>query len=389
MQDVGTSRVTPWISVWFRPRKTIDHIVASPSGRYVPLLAGLGGFAGVASFLIQLGVIAEIKDWRFLLGAVLLGALSNIIQLYVTAFVIAWVARKLGSSAPTSDVRAALAWGAMPVIFAGALMVLLVLSWNTGGSVLAARLLSNTLQVILGAAGLWLIIITTVMLLQILKLGRWRTISVYVVCGLLSPLVVTYAIRMFLFEPFNVLANSMAPTLLTGDYVFASKLQFSAVPKPGDVVVFAAPINKSTYLKRVVGLPGDRIQMKSGELLINGVAVTRERLPDYTGDKLCGEGTTAVKRWRETLPNGVSYETLDCVENAFYDNTQEFVVPAGQVFVMGDNRDNSTDSRVQQAFGTIPVGNIFGRAGLIFLSRTGDSNSGGSLRLDRMGMIVR
>lgn len=288
-RDPAASRLSPWLSVWFRPRKTIEHVPANGSGWHIPVLAALGGFAGVASFMIQVGVIAELKDWRVLLGAVLLGAVSNIIQLYATAFLIAWVGRRLGSRASTSDVRAALAWGTMPVILAGVLMVVLVLSWNTAGSVPAARSLSNTLQVILGAGGVWLMIITAVMLLQILKLGRWRTISVYVVCGLLSPFLVALLIRIFLFEPLSVAASSMAPTLLEGDYVFVTKVSFASEPRRGDVVAFAAPKDKSTYLKRVVGLPGDRIQMKNGELYLNGNAVPRERLPDDSGrDRPCG-----------------------------------------------------------------------------------------------------
>jgi signal peptidase I len=133
-----------------------------------------------------------------------------------------------------------------------------------------------------------------------------------------------------------------------------------------------------------VGLPGDRIQMKQGQLHINGIAVMRERLPDFVGEDPCGtDGKT--KRWRETLPNGVSYETLDCVDNGFYDNTIEYIVPPGHFFMMGDNRDNSTDSRVLSAMGYVPLENFIGRAGMIFYSYSPESG----VRSGRMGKLVR
>ena len=96
-----------------------------------------------------------------------------------------------------------------------------------------------------------------------------------------------------------------------------------------------------------------------------------------------------AKRWRETLPNGVSYETLDCVDNGFYDNTNVYTVPDGHFFMMGDNRDNSTDSRVLSAMGYVPLKNIVGRAGLIFFSRSpGPTTAASDVRSDRIGLVV-
>ncbi len=124
---------------------------------------------------------------------------------------------------------------------------------------------------------------------------------------------------------------------------------FGSQPDRGDVVVFRLPKDDSTdYIKRVIGLPGDRIQMINGLLHINGEPVKRERIEDYHRDRR-SDRAIRVKRWRETLPNGVSYTTLDLQDNGFYDNTQEYVVPAGHYFMMGDNRDNSTDSRVLES----------------------------------------
>lgn len=154
--------------------------------------------------------------------------------------------------------------------------------------------------------------------------------------------------------------------------------------------MFALPNdNATTYIKRVIGLPGDRIQVKEGLLHINGNAVARSRLPDYIGDQPCGTSIKPVKNWRETLPNGVSHVTLDCVDNGFYDDAVEYKVPPGHFFAMGDNRDNSTDSRLLSAVGYIPLENVFGRAGVIYLSRERLSRGETSVRFERMGTMVR
>jgi signal peptidase I len=231
-------------------------------------------------------------------------------------------------------------------------------------------------------------------------------VAVIVMSLVFSPIVV----RIFLFQPFNMPSNSMTPTLLNGDYFFVSKYAygythyslpfsprlfsgriFGSAPERGDVVVFRLPKDDSTdYVKRVVGLPGDRIQMKEGQLYINGTAVAHEPLADFAGGDSCGSNDgTKIKRWRETLPNGASYETLDCVNNGYYDNTSVYTVPAGHFFVLGDNRDNSTDSRVLSAVGYIPLENFVGRVGLIFYSRApGPETAAPAARSERMGLFV-
>jgi signal peptidase I len=139
----------------------------------------------------------------------------------------------------------------------------------------------------------------------------------------------------------------------------------------------------------VVGLPGDRIEVKQGVLTINESAVKREPMADFVGGDSCGENAVAkVKRWQETLPNGVSYEVPDCVDNGFYDNTRIYVVPAGEFFVLGDNRDNSTDSRVV-TFGTIPFDHLVGRAQMIYFSVAPASGETPSVaRSERLGQMI-
>jgi signal peptidase I len=214
--------------------------------------------------------------------------------------------------------------------------------------------------------------------------GLGETISVIV-----QALLLALVIRTLLFQPFSIPSGSMRPTLLEGDYLFVTKwaygysrhsLPFSpnifsgriwgSEPTRGDVVVFKFPPNPSLdYIKRVIGLPGDRIKMDNGQLFINGQAVPREKVgqidnPDIT------EESRPVDVYRETLPDGVSYDTLDLTPNGFADNTAEFVVPEGHYFMMGDNRDNSTDSRFAPPTGVgfVPEENLVGRANIIFFS---------------------
>jgi signal peptidase I len=130
--------------------------------------------------------------------------------------------------------------------------------------------------------------------------------------------------------------------------------------------------------------------MKQGELFINGVAVRREQLPESEAQQdACGSGARGhVKRWRETLPNGASYETLDCVNDSPLDNTDVFTVPGGSFFVLGDNRDNSTDSRILSQVGYIPFENLIGRVSVIFFSRTEEESAPPHVRVERIGDVV-
>jgi len=216
--------------------------------------------------------------------------------------------------------------------------------------------------------------------------GVGETISV-----IIQALLLALVIRTVLIQPFSIPSGSMRPTLLEGDYLFVTKwaygysrhsLPFSpdlfsgriwgAEPERGDVVVFKYPPNPSLdYIKRVIGLPGDTIEMREGVLHINGEPLPREMI-GLVEDVDITETTRPVEVWRETMPNGVTYDTLDLSPNSIGDTTREFEVPAGHYFMMGDNRDNSTDSRF--SVGYVPYDHLVGRANIIFFSMSGGAS---------------
>ncbi|TCD14232.1 signal peptidase I [Oricola cellulosilytica] len=207
---------------------------------------------------------------------------------------------------------------------------------------------------------------------------------------IVQALLLALVIRTLLFQPFSIPSGSMRPTLLEGDYLFVSKFAYgysnasipfspdlfsgriwSDNPERGDVAVFKHPTSNVDYIKRVIGLPGDRIQVRDGQLFINGDAVPRE-LVGALDDVDVTEQNRPVDVYEETLPNGVKYTTLDLSPQTSGDNTREFTVPEGHYFMMGDNRDNSNDSRFGVGF--VPLENFVGRANIVFFSIAGGAS---------------
>ncbi|SOD94341.1 signal peptidase I [Caenispirillum bisanense] len=199
---------------------------------------------------------------------------------------------------------------------------------------------------------------------------------------------IAVVVRTVAFEPFNIPSGSMIPSLLIGDYLFVSKYSYgysrysfpfgmppfdgrvlADEPQRGDVAVFKFPRdNKTDYIKRVVGLPGDRIQMQAGRLVINGEVVPRERIEDYVERDPLGN-TRRFAQYIETLPGGTQHRIIEMGDDRMSDDTREFVVPDGHYFMMGDNRDNSDDSRGNVGF--VPFENFVGRAEVLFFSTDG------------------
>jgi signal peptidase I len=198
----------------------------------------------------------------------------------------------------------------------------------------------------------------------------------------LTSIVPALLLRTFLIQPFTVAAGSMMPTLEVRDHILASKFsygysQYSTVlgdalpafefakipPARGDVVVFAGTNDpSSSFIKRVIGLGGDRIQIKGGITYLNDKPLKRELIGDYEMKSDIYDGIK-FRKYRETLPDGRSYAIIDHLDGSSGDDTEIFTVPSGHVFVMGDNRDNSDDSRF--SIGYLPVTNIFAKAWMV------------------------
>ena len=206
--------------------------------------------------------------------------------------------------------------------------------------------------------------------------------------SLFYAILIAIIIRTFFFQAFFIPSSSMEPTLLVGDRIFVSKFSYGyskhsfpfslplinervlfSEPERGDIIVFKTPENlRIDYIKRLVGLPGDKIQMIDGILHINDIPVKRKKIRSET--KLINNGQIRnVLVYEETLPNNVSYETFD-IGNTRADNTSEIFIPEDSYFFMGDNRDNSKDSRF---VGSVPKNNLVGKAQIIFFATEGGS----------------
>ncbi|WP_067733634.1 signal peptidase I [Novosphingobium naphthalenivorans] len=218
-------------------------------------------------------------------------------------------------------------------------------------------------------------------------------------------------LRSFIISPFNIPSESMLPRLLDGDYLFATKWSygyskyslpfsvplipgrvFASQPERGDVVIFKAPPGDDVdYIKRVIGLPGDEVQMKNGQVWLNGKPIPKQPVADFVVpvtpnthcytpefERMAKDGTASCHypQFRETLPNGKSYNVLDLGRTP-QDDTGVFIVPEGHMFLMGDNRDNSLDSRFPaiegEGIGMVPQGNLVGKAAVMMFSTDGSA----------------
>tara|TARA_Y100000591_G_scaffold247959_1_gene219074 strand:+ start:638 stop:1375 length:738 start_codon:yes stop_codon:yes gene_type:complete len=221
---------------------------------------------------------------------------------------------------------------------------------------------------------------------------------------LTGALIIAIFIRSLIIQPFHIPSSSMEPTLLVGDRIFVTKYTygfskhsfpfspdfsdnryFSKIPNQGDLVVFKTPVdNRTDYIKRLIGLPGDEIQFKNGELLINGNIIERE-LTSISEPIRCGEYKLDTNTFIETLPNGIKHLTTYNKVGTLQ-NTKKYKVPANHYFLMGDNRDCSKDSRFSEV-GFIKDLNLVGKAKIVFFSN--DTKKGSVLKLWNLHNSIR
>ena len=307
----------------------------------------------------------------------------GVANLYVSGFLLNAVARFFKGAGSPLTTRAALAWGSAPSVLGSAVALLFeAFGARSAGNGDALSFLGSTALL---SFELWGWIATVAMVARVQRLSWPRALFALFLVEIAAAALVALTVRTFVFQPFNTPSRSMEPTLLQGDYFFANKFAygysrfslpfaprlfagrlFAAEPKRGDVVVFALPRDPQTvYVKRIIGLPGDRVQLVAGRLYINGEVVPRKALTVATA-----EGD--VPTYEETLPGGVAHLIEEEYgDAAVLDNTEVFEVPAGSYFVLGDNRDNSLDSRVspeKKGIGYVPFENLIGRAAWIFFS---------------------
>jgi signal peptidase I len=377
-------------SIW--PSPAIDAVLVRKSQAATLALAFLSVALGVlplAANSFAQGPLLVMA--AALAAAALCSAIGAVLGVYAQGWFAQAIARLLGGRGSAIAARAAPVWGQFPTIVASAVAVL---ADSAGASLLA------------GAAGVatilcipWGLIRSTWMLARTHAFTRLRAfVSLIAGVALAYVLFGLFAIgfRTLAFQPFSIPSGAMAPTLLVGDYLFVSKYAygyshfslpsfldlapwatpgriFASEPKRGDVIVFKRPSDGQTYyIKRLIGLPGDKIQLVHARLIINGEIVPREPIAPYLTVSHFNKPMEAP-RYVETLPGGLKHEIIQIDgDEGTFDNTKVYEVPPGHYFMMGDNRDNSSDSRLsadQGGEGYVPFENLIGKAVVIFKSK--------------------
>jgi signal peptidase I len=405
--------VNPWRALWLRPRLAVEAVLARDRRRTTLALAAVSTVlallsgAGQPVHLFALG--PSVAVGLIVLFVALAGAVFGVVSLYVTGWIVNVVARAFGGRGGAAGVRAALAWGSVPLLISS--LVGLAASLGQAHDARASWLIVLSGVVVLICV-LWGVVLQTAMLARVQEFGVVRAFFSMLVGTVGVVLALALAVRTFAFQPFDLPSASMAPTLQRGDYVFVSKSAygysryslpfapawfegrvFARQPKRGDVVVFANPKDGSAWVKRIVGLPGETIQIKAGRLFIDGEMVERRRVEP--GFRIANSRGAIVEAptYDEALPGGATHRIVQTDDDhGFLDDTAAQETPTGAYFVLGDNRDNSVDSRVPPklaGFGFVPLENIVGRVGMIYYSIDAEPRVWPPApRLERIGLAV-
>jgi len=391
----------PWASRWFSPAAALPR---ERTGRFSTLAPTAAAGAATALFVAAraFGPATPLAGLPGLAAAsAALGALIGIALGYLAGFVLAVMSEALHGQGSAAGARAALARGAVP----WSLACILALALQGAGLLAGVPALAAAAAAVLLLGFAWSFFVTLTLLAQSQGFGRGGALGAMLLALCVAAVFGVIGARALVYRPFVAASESMSPTLTLGDYFLVDRLAygygrysfpllpkdfagrlFGAQPKRGDVVVFALPRDPSAeWEKRVVGLPGDRIQMIAGRLHVNGEVAARREIANGLGVE--GQDGKPAPVYEETLPGGVAHEIAEAAgDQGFLDNTEVFVVPPGQYFVMGDNRDNSVDSRIQTTSGVgfVPYENLIGRVVVIYFSL-----DEGEVRWSRIGRGVR
>ncbi|WP_139247952.1 signal peptidase I [Hyphomicrobium sp. CS1GBMeth3] len=387
-RESSAQTLTAWYSIWWRPQATIKALLRRDVRTTTLILAALAGIATT----IGIGSMAPNLHWFALTtGAVLIGSVFGLLALYVEGALLAWTGRPLGGRASQSALRMAIAWAELPNV--AALLIILAtfavfhqefLRAYARVSGLGSPILDAVI-VVLALLSLWAILLRVRTVGAVQQFGLVRSVT-NVAAVLLMMAAAALSIRTFLFQPFVISAGSMEPALRIGDYVFVDKRSYGysrysfpidarfegrlggKAPARGDLIVFKLPSDpRIDYVKRIIGLPGDEILMEGGVLHLNGKPVPKQRSADFASSSWHGANDT-ILAFEESLPEGKTITVLDSEPDGPFDTAGPFRVPAGHYFVMGDNRDNSVDSRDPQQVALIPADLVVGRVSLIYFS---------------------
>jgi len=395
-ENIASAAASPGLLLWLRPRAAMRAVLAS---------GGESGTIAITALYSLLSVAGMLGGFRFILastssldaaGFVLIlcvAAALGVLLLYVGGFLTARVAGVLGGQRSSKAARAALSWSAPPAVAVAAVSALHLTE-------------DPAIAIVLGVAtfvaAIWQVCLATIMTSEALQFGKARAFGALLIADVLSvgiALALVVLLRFFLFQPFNVPSGGMIPSLEIGDHFFVSKFAygygpystplgksafkeriFARTPQRGDVVVFRAVSNGADHVDRIIGLPGDRIQLIAGRLYINGELVPRRPVtPGVTVLSRKGEPFVAPT-YIETLLGGVEHKIVEMEgDHGINDNTGVFLVPLDSLFVLGDNRDNSSDSRIAPQLGGVgfvPLENLIGRADMIYKRKLKDTPEG-------------
>ncbi len=407
--------VNPWTAIWWKPRAAINAVMSGRTPSRTFILAALIGMATVVG---ALALAPNLHWFAVILAAIVIGPVAGVLTLYIDGALLSWIGRPLGGSASQAALRTAVAWAAMPSIAALALTLAgvavfgqdLLRAFSFPPNIKDPALLVLAALIVL--LPVWGVVLRVGTVGAVQGFGIVRAIA-NIALGFLAIVVFAALFRTALFQPFSIVSSSMEPTLRLGDLVYTDKRSYgwsryslpfdlgfkahigATEPSRGDIVVFRLPGDDSVdYIKRVVGLPGDEVQMIQGELHINGAPVAKRPVGDIVVEDAAG-AERAVGAYEETLPEGRKFVVLEMEENGSLDDTAAFRVTPGHYFVLGDNRDNSMDSRSLEHVGLIPAENIFARVSFVYFSagslpaESSPAHAFDNFRWDRFFLVPR